>query len=59
MYLFVSTPAIARKHLSPIPFHIDNDPVVFFRHVQHLVERADVALAVVGTLAFGVGVVNE
>jgi hypothetical protein len=27
--------------------------------VQHLVERADVALAVVDTLAFGDGVVNE
>ena len=48
-----------RKDGVPVLFHVDDDPAVGRRVVEHFVEGADVTLAVVGILALGIGVVHE
>ena len=48
-----------RKHQLPVLLHIHNDPAAGICLFEGLVERADVALAVVRILAVRIGVVNE
>jgi hypothetical protein len=43
----------------PVVLHIYNYPVIGVSLIQGLVQRADVAVPVVGILAIRVGVVNE
>jgi len=47
------------KNLPPVLLHIDNDPAFGISPVEGLVQRADVALAIVSLLAIRIRVVNE
>jgi hypothetical protein len=51
--------SLSRKNLIPILLHVHYDPAHGIRPVEGLVEGSDVALAVVGILAIGIGVVNK
>jgi len=47
------------KHGSPVLPHIHDDPALIRSDVENFIQRADVALAVVGILAICISVVNE
>ena len=47
------------KYFLPVLLHVDNDPAIVSRLIESLVQRADMALAVVGIFAVRIGVVNE
>jgi hypothetical protein len=48
-----------REHRLPVLLHIHNNPAHGISPVEGLVQRADVAFAVVGIFAIRVSVVNE
>ncbi len=47
-----------QKDFFPVLFHVYNCPSLFMSFIQPLVEFANVGLAIVGPLAFGIRVLN-